>query len=404
VQLIKKKYTAANGERREGRVWTVRYHCGGRQYEKSLGTRDKRVAELLGAALVRKAELRRAGVLDPFAESKEKPLAEHFADFLTTMRARNVVPKYLADREKCLKAYATHAKAKCLADLDLPRASAWLSDLKATGVSARTVNVKYQSLRQFGLWLVQTRRSAYDPVEGLKPLNEAEDRRHVRRALTLDEARRLLRATKERALARAGAPHPKARAERRARLDATRAKMTRLGEARALIYVLAIWTGLRKGELTRLRWCDLDLVGGRLTVTAASAKSRRVQTVELHPRVVEALVAARPATADITDPVVAARHFPTCRTFDEDLKAAGIPKTDATGLVVDFHALRMTFISWLAATGAHPRTAQRLARHASIETTMERYTDLRLLDLQGAIGRLPSPDAPTAGAASTESA
>jgi integrase len=77
-------------------------------------------------------------------------------------------------------------------------------------------------------------------------------------------------------------------------VEGARAKTVRLGGAQALIYVLATWTGIRKGELVRLRCCGLDLVGGRLTVTAASAKSRRVQTVEVHPRVVEALAAARP--------------------------------------------------------------------------------------------------------------
>ena len=404
MRIFKKKYKAADGESREGRVWAVRYHVDGRLYEKSLGTRDRLVAELLGADLVRKAELRKAGVHDPFGESKEKPLADHFEDFLTTMKARNVVSKYLADREKCLNDFATHAKATRLADLNLTDASAWLTSIKDKGRSARTVNVKFQSLRQFGLRLVKTRRSAYDPFDGLKPLNEAEDRRHVRRALTPDEAGRLLEAARTRALARALPPKPRTRPERRARLEAIRARMTRLGEARALIYLLAMGTGLRKGELLRLRWCDLDLVGGRVTVTAASAKSRRVQTVELHPRIIEALVAARSVGAAPTDPVVEARLFPNCRTVDADFEAAGIPKVDASGGVVDFHALRTTFISWLAASGAHPRMAQALARHADISTTMERYTDLRLLDLKGAVGKLPLPAAPAADGAAAESA
>lgn len=57
-------------------------------------------------------------------------------------------------------------------------------------------------------------------------------------------------------------------------------------------------------------------------------------------------------------------------------------------------ALRTTWISWLAATGAHPSTTQALARHADVETTMQRYTDLRLLDSQAAVDRLPMPEAP----------
>ena len=74
-----------------------------------------------------------------------------------------------------------------------------------------------------------------------------------------------------------------------------------------------------------------------------------------------------------------------------DLRAAGIEKVDAEGRVVDFHALRTTFIFWLGMTGVHPRMAQALARHASIETTLGTYTDLRLFDSKGAVANLPLP-------------
>jgi hypothetical protein len=46
-------------------------------------------------------------------------------------------------------------------------------------------------------------------------------------------------------------------------------------------------------------------------------------------------------------------------------------------------------------TGAHPRMAQALARHASIETTMGTYTDLRLFDMKGTVERLPVPGTTT---------
>jgi integrase len=73
--------------------------------------------------------------------------------------------------------------------------------------------------------------------------------------------------------------------------------------------------------------------------------------------------------------------------------AAGIPHHDAQGRVVDFHALRTTFVTWLAVSGAHPRSAQALARHGSIDLTMNVYTDLRLVDLKGAVEKLPLPAA-----------
>jgi integrase len=81
------------------------------------------------------------------------------------------------------------------------------------------------------------------------------------------------------------------------------------------------------------------------------------------------------------------------REHNRDLAAAGIAKTDE-GRTVDFHALRHTAITWAAASGAPTRVIQAVARHASIRTT-ERYTDLRLFDVKGAIGRMPLPSRST---------
>jgi hypothetical protein len=57
-----------------------------------------------------------------------------------------------------------------------------------------------------------------------------------------------------------------------------------------------------------------------------------------------------------------------------DLEAAEIPYRNDAGRVADFHSLRHTCISNLAAGGVHPKTAQSLARHSDIALTMTRYT------------------------------
>ena len=59
--------------------------------------------------------------------------------------------------------------------------------------------------------------------------------------------------------------------------------------------------------------------------------------------------------------------------------------------MIDFHSLRYTFVTRLSQAGVHPRTAQALARHAKIETTMDTYTDLHLLDLRAAVEKLDAP-------------
>ena len=72
-----------------------------------------------------------------------------------------------------------------------------------------------------------------------------------------------------------------------------------------------------------------------------------------------------------------------------DLAAAGIPYQDEDGRVFDFHAMRGQFISFLAAAGVHPKVAQVLSRHSTITMTMDYYTHLDVLDIGGALERLP---------------
>lgn len=73
----------------------------------------------------------------------------------------------------------------------------------------------------------------------------------------------------------------------------------------------------------------------------------------------------------------------------EDLDKAGITYRDSAGLFFDFHALRHQFLTTLARSGTHPKETQILARHSTIDLTMDRYTHLGLVDLTGALDRLP---------------
>ncbi len=77
------------------------------------------------------------------------------------------------------------------------------------------------------------------------------------------------------------------------------------------------------------------------------------------------------------------------RVFDGDLKAAGIPKTDAQGYTLDIHCLRHTFATLLARSGVSPATAQKLMRHSDTRLTMNVYTHLHLADTAGAVEALP---------------
>jgi hypothetical protein len=64
----------------------------------------------------------------------------------------------------------------------------------------------------------------------------------------------------------------------------------------------------------------------------------------------------------------------TSKMLKIDLADAGIPYVDDAGLFCDFHSLRSTTASLLAASGTRPKVAQSIMRHADINLTMSRYS------------------------------
>jgi hypothetical protein len=146
---------------------------------------------------------------------------------------------------------------------------------------------------------------------------------------------------------------------------------------------------------------DFDLEGNPATVTvrAAYSKHRRDDTLPLRPETAAALAEYLARKL----PNVAAFPMPAtdkgALMLREDLAATGgegmdpIPAKDDQGRVVDFHALRHTFVTNLCNGGVHPKTAQALARHSTITLTMDRYTHLTAASQTDALDALPDLDA-----------
>jgi hypothetical protein len=63
---------------------------------------------------------------------------------------------------------------------------------------------------------------------------------------------------------------------------------------------------------------------------------------------------------------------------------------DSNGRVVDFHAVRVTYVTMLVRSGASVKEAQELARQSTPTLTMGVYTKLGVHDLSGALSRFPS--------------
>ena len=158
--------------------------------------------------------------------------------------------------------------------------------------------------------------------------------------------------------------------------------------------LLALGTGMRRGELLGLRWSDVDLDGGTLIVTQTvqeafgqlhikepkTAKSQR--RITLPALVVDALRAYRTEQAKET-----LARAP--RSAESDLVLTspdGGPWWPSyfnrtwqrfkkrQGLAVRFHDLRHTHATQLLKAGVHPKVVSERLGHASIGITLDTYS------------------------------
>jgi integrase len=138
------------------------------------------------------------------------------------------------------------------------------------------------------------------------------------------------------------------------------------------IVLLALGTGLRRGELLALRWSDVDSVGSWLTVRGTSAKTGRTRHVPLNTDVRAVLARWRPADATDDDLV-----FPGPKGEPmQDLKTAWLKVAKAARLKgFTFHDLRHTFASKLVQAGVDLNTTRELLGHSGIAMTL-RYAHL----------------------------
>jgi integrase len=131
------------------------------------------------------------------------------------------------------------------------------------------------------------------------------------------------------------------------------------------IVILAMNTGLRRGELLKLDWASVDMDAKRLTVTAQTAKSAKTRHVPLNKKALAALTAWK----EPDDRVGAVFGL-------GDIKKSW--KTLLTLAEVSdfrFHDLRHNFASKLVMAGIDLNTVRELLGHSDIRMTL-RYAHL----------------------------
>lgn len=421
---------------RPSKVWWGRYKAADGSYSKVPLCADKATSKDLLAKLVTDAKLAAQGLSDPFVDPHRRLLSEHRADFAGSLRPAGGTDKHVRLTLSRVRAVLDGCKFTYIRDLNTTAVQAFLASLQApqaeaielepgkesftkaelvqltgtnpTGVSAllrrhglqqtatgqgkarryprstvvyllerlhqgvgpAMVNHYLGAVKAFAAWLVRDRRTGVNPLAHVAPRNAQTDRRHERRALTLAELQQLLTATR----------------------SGGQAFRELSAIDREHLYAVALGTGFRAAELASLvpAAFALDASPPTVLLEAKHAKNRKATSQPLPAGLAEVLrgyLAGHPARKPLWPGYWAEDAADMLRL---DLEVAGIPCRDAAGHVIDFHALRHTFITLMAQSGIHPKLAQTLARHSTITLAMDRYAHVQLSEQAAALEALPA--------------
>jgi len=226
---------------------------------------------------------------------------------------------------------------------------ATLRELSSRDRSGKTLANIAEAIASFCSWCVIRNYLDENPLAKIGKINT--EPQEMYRALTIDEIRRLLQVAPEHL---------------------------------QVLYIAAMTTGLRAGELRSLTRDHLDVENSGLWLEAAWTKNRKATLQPLPRQLTQKLltfsvsgivpVLYEKYYRKFKCPDKALLYVPShpARTLDIDLETAGIPKHTTEGKVA-FHALRTAYVTLVYEAGANHREAQALARHSTPGLTANVY-------------------------------
>ncbi len=384
---------------KRGRCWYVDYYNAvGKRIRRKVGTRKQTAADLLDEAEGKRGSIRLGTAPDARCEIADPRLEDLQLEYLDHQRLHRR-PRTVESTAWALERILPRLGVLFASQLgvrELERYQAHQLD----SVSRRTVNIETGALKAMLNWAVTARLLRENPLAALRPLRVEAHEKKPRRALEAGEARALVAAARE------------------------------CCPRYADIFLCALHTGLRRGELLALSWKDVDFRRGQVRVRAEVAKTHTARRVPMSAelaarlkiragqrdqvlplaRLVRALAARNRRRGEKVDGEAlegearklrragAQRVFTTefgtpvsnnvLHKLRQAVKRAGI---DQMG--VDLHALRYSFGTWLVGAGVNVKVVASLLGHASAKMTLDVYTDAGALDVDGAVMALPTMEA-----------
>lgn len=231
-----------------------------------------------------------------------------------------------------------------------------------------TKNHYLVAIKSFCNWLVKIKALPVNPVSGISKLPENKKEHGI---LTPDQFLSLITTTERLGCLYLGVS----------------------AKERAILYLIAGSTGLRKSELAKLTWANVLIAECGIFLPGQYTKNGKDARLPIVPALAATLEAwKKELGANDTDRLFIGinSQYRAADGIREDLGNAGLPIVDMFGNKIVFHSLRGSFISFLANKDIPVKVTQQLARHSSPTLTMNVYAKVFSESEKTAISTLPS--------------
>jgi len=383
MRLYKPKFKNKKGEVKEVKKWWVelRDHNGVRR--RFAGREDKAATEEIGRNVQRLVSFRSAdlppdaqlvkwldrisievrskivelGLMDENRLATTKSVLEHLKDY-EEAGVLHGEENYIQQTLSMLRKIIEGCKFSFWSDVRASDIESYFAGRRKQGgrrkkdgchkkaLSKKTVGYYVKAFRQFCTWMQEEKRINKIPV-----IRCERAPKNYGRAFELDDFQKLLE------VALSG--------PEREGLS---------GYVRYVCYIFAVETGLRRGELRSLTPASFDFKDNTVFVSGDHTKNGEDAVQEFSVKTAGLL------KEFIANKMPGVQLFPVPNRssimIKADCQAAGVEVVDNTGRSLNFHSLRHTCGSFLAASNAHPKVIQEVMRHKDINLTMSRYTHI----------------------------
>lgn len=332
-----------------GKTWWILFYENGRKVQYSLKTRDKKVADF------RKREVE--GRLDLGDSPLPNPhiTAQQALEFYSAQSKNVKSAQAISDDERLIRKYFDDGAVYRLVDINEAGLRSYINKRIECGISTTTANHTIKAVKAFLNFCI---RNKYLPKNQINGMKKYKSQVLPPKFLSKEQIQAVLKAAK--------------------------------GEVLYNGIVIAIYTGMRLGEIKRLKKEDFDLT--KNSVTVHLSKSGRFRVIPIHKDLKKLLAASlgrlKPGQL-VFDQIKNKRRVwrriclrAGCYDVTEGKQNNKI-KTPNIG----WHTFRHTFASHLIMAGLDLVTVSKYLGHADIKTTMI-YSHLSQDHLQEGIKKL----------------